>query len=80
MLPKSKLMMLDSLYFKGFNTAIEISNQALLLQNVSFNHCILPVKNSFNFPDQQMVNAGFPKLNALKTNSLKATEPKNGAK
>jgi len=80
MLPQSKILMLDSLHFKGFDNAIAISNQSLLLKNVIFTNCKLPVKNSFNFPDQQPISASFPQLSPLKSVNLKAKDPRDGAK
>ena len=72
-------MVLDSLQFKGFATAIAISNQALLLKNVTFNNCLLPVKNSIYFPDQQLVNAELMKPGPLKKNNSKTRDIKYGA-
>ncbi|TKC10537.1 serine/threonine-protein phosphatase [Pedobacter polaris] len=80
MMQQSKLMKLDSLQFRGFGTAIAVSNQALLLKNVRFINCVLPLKNSYNFPNQQLVNAEVPMLNPLKSVTLKATNSKNGTK
>lgn len=79
MLSQSRLMKLDSLQFKGFTTAIAISNQALLLKNVTFTNCLLPVKNSISFPDQQLVNAELMKLSPLKSTTPKTRDLKNGA-
>ncbi|TCD10824.1 serine/threonine-protein phosphatase [Pedobacter frigidisoli] len=79
MLSQSKLLKLDSMQFTGFGTAIALSNQALLLKNITFTNCILPVKNSYNFPNQQLVNAEIPKLNPLKNITSKELDSKNGA-
>ncbi len=79
MLPQSKLMKLDSLQFKGFATAIAISDQALLLKNVTFSNCLLPVQNSFHFPDRKPVNAVLSKIGTLKGNTIKTADSKNGA-
>lgn len=75
---QSRLMVLDSLEFKGFETAIAISNQALLLKNVTFTNCLLPIKNSIHFPDQQLVNAELMKLDPLKKNNSKTRDLKHG--
>ncbi|WP_316798364.1 PP2C family protein-serine/threonine phosphatase [Pedobacter frigidisoli] len=80
MLSQAKLLGLDSLQFNGFATAVSISNQALLLKNVRFTDCLLHVKNSLNFPDQQMVSAGFPNILLSNSVSPKTTNPNNGAK
>jgi len=80
MLPNAKLLVLDSLQFKGFDNAIAISNQSLLLKNIVFTDCILPVKNDFKFPAQQSINAWFPQVTPLMSVTAKATNLKNGAK
>ncbi|TCD28533.1 serine/threonine-protein phosphatase [Pedobacter psychrodurus] len=79
MLSQSRLMKLDSLQFKGFATAIAISNQALLLKNVTFTNCLLPIKNSIHFPDKQLVNTELMKLTPLKSTTPKTRDLKNGA-
>lgn len=79
MLSSSRLMKLDSLQFKGFSTAIAISNQALLLKNVTFSNCLIPVQNSIHFPNHKLVNAELIKLGPLKSNSAKTADSKNGA-
>ncbi|TCC90072.1 serine/threonine-protein phosphatase [Pedobacter frigiditerrae] len=75
---QSKLISLDSMQFKGFNLAIAASNQALFLKNVRFINCVLPVNNSYVFPNQQLINMLFPSVNQSK-NITKATDSKNGA-
>ncbi|WP_053058184.1 PP2C family serine/threonine-protein phosphatase [Pedobacter sp. BMA] len=80
MLTPAKLLGLDSLQFKGFANAVSISNQALLLKNVRFTSCKLHVNNNLNFPDQQMVSAGFPNIVVSSNTSPKSTDSKNGAK
>ncbi|WP_412467563.1 PP2C family protein-serine/threonine phosphatase [Pedobacter sp. KLB.chiD] len=79
MLPQSKLMKLDSLQFKGFATAITISDQALLLKNVTFTNCLLPIQNSIHFPDRTLVNAALMKVSTPKGNTIKTAHSKNGA-
>ncbi|MGN8059186.1 PP2C family protein-serine/threonine phosphatase [Pedobacter sp. 22163] len=79
MLSQSRLLKLDSLQFKGFATAIAISNQALLLKNVTFTNCLLPLQNSIHFPDRKPVNAALMKIGALKGNTPKTADSKNGA-
>ncbi len=49
---QSKITGLDSLQFKGFQTAISLRNTKLLLKNVSFNNCLLPVQNTYTFSNQ----------------------------
>lgn len=79
MLPQSRLLKLDSLQFKGFATAIAISDQALLLKNVTFINCLIPVQNSIHFPDRKPVNAELMKIGTLKGNTPKTADSKNGA-
>ncbi|WP_293783160.1 protein phosphatase 2C domain-containing protein [uncultured Pedobacter sp.] len=79
MLPQSKLMKLDSLQFKGFATAIAISDQALSLKNVTFTNCLLPIQNSIQFPDRKPVNAALMKVSTLNGNTIKTAHSKNGA-
>ena len=76
---QSRLLKLDSLQFKGFATAIAISDQVLLLKNVTFNNCLLPVQNSIHFPDRKPVNAALMKIDPLKGNTPKTADSKNGA-
>jgi len=80
MLVQSKLLKLDSIQFKGFGTAIALSDQSLLLKNVTFTNCILPISNSITFPDQGPVNAELKKLGPFKNTTLKTTDLKNGTK
>ncbi len=77
---QSKMIKLDSLQFKGFGTAIAISNQTLKLRNVTFINCYFPVQNRYTFLNQKLVNAEFPTVNILKSSKNKPTPPKNGAK
>lgn len=79
MLSQSRLLKLDSLQFKGFTTAIAISDQVLLLKNVTFAGCLIPVQNSIHFPDQKPVNAELMKIGPLKGNTPKTADSKNGA-
>ena len=79
MLSQSRLLKLDSLQFKGFATAIAISDQALLLKNVTFTNCLLPVQNNIHFPDRKPVNAALMKIGPLKSNTSKTADSKNGA-
>ncbi|WP_051691797.1 PP2C family protein-serine/threonine phosphatase [Pedobacter borealis] len=75
----SRLLKLDSLQFKGFATAIAISDQALLLKNVTFTNCLIPVQNNIHFPDGKPVNAELMKISPLKGNTPKTADSKNGA-
>jgi serine/threonine protein phosphatase PrpC len=79
MLPQSRLLKLDSLQFKGFDTAIAISDQALLLKNVTFTNCLISVQNSIHFPDRKPVNVALMKIGPLKGNTPKTADSKNGA-
>ena len=79
MLSPSRLLKLDSLQFKGFATAIAISDQALLLKNVTFSNCLIPVQNNIHFPDGKPANAELMKISPLKGNTPKTADSKNGA-
>jgi len=79
MLSQSRLLKLDSLQFKGFANAIAISDQALLLKNVTFTNCLISVQNSIHFPDRKQVNAELMKIGPLKGNTSKTADSKNGA-
>ncbi len=57
--PQSKLISLDSVQFKGFTTAIFLSNTKLSLKKVSFNNCLLPVQNNYIFQNSVPVSAEF---------------------
>lgn len=76
---QSRLLKLDSLQFKGFATAIAISDQALLLKNVTFTNCLIPVQNNIHFPDRKPVNAALMKIDPLKGSTPKTADSKNGA-
>lgn len=80
MLPPSRLLKLDSLQFKGFATAIAISDQAVLLKNITFTNCLIPIQNNIHFPDGKPVNAELMKISLLKGNTPKTADSKNGAK
>ena len=79
MFAPSKRLTLDSLQFKGFDTAIADANQSIFLKNVNFIDCIIPVKNTFIFPNQELISVELPKINPIKNQALKTTDPKNGA-
>lgn len=80
MISPSRLLKLDSLQFKGFATAIAISDQALLLKNTTFTNCLIPVQNNIHFPGGKSVNAELMKITLLKGNTPKTADSKNGAK
>ncbi|WP_426581309.1 protein phosphatase 2C domain-containing protein [Mucilaginibacter sp. R-33] len=47
-----KYVVLDSVAFDGFGTAIVTHNDALVLKNVQFNNCLTPVQASYMFPNK----------------------------
>ncbi len=54
--PKSKYVVLDSLAFDGFGTAVATHNDALVLKNIQFINCGTPVQTSYMFPDKKYVS------------------------
>ncbi|WP_184545753.1 PP2C family protein-serine/threonine phosphatase [Mucilaginibacter sp. FT3.2] len=54
--PKSKYVVLDSVAFDGFKVGIATHNDALVLKNVHFNNCAVPVQTSYLFPDKKYVS------------------------
>jgi serine/threonine protein phosphatase PrpC len=53
---KSKYIVLDSLAFDGFRVAVATHNDALVLKNIQFINCALPVQTSYIFPDKKYVS------------------------
>ena len=54
---QNKLTGLDSLQFRGFKTAILMRNAYLLLADVTFINCSIPVQRNYLFQNQTPVNA-----------------------
>lgn len=54
--PKSKYVVLDSVAFDGFNVGVATHNDALVLKNVQFNNCVIPVQTAYMFPDKKYVS------------------------
>ena len=51
-----KYVVLDSVAFDGFPTAIITHNDALVLKNVQFNNCLMPVQVSYMFPNKKYIS------------------------
>lgn len=54
--PQCKLVMLDSLTIKNFQTGIIGYNNALLLKKVRFVNCVSPIQNLFNVPGDKFIS------------------------
>ncbi len=80
MMPQSKLLKLDSLQFKGFTTAISVSNTSLWLKNITFINCAIPITKSYTFPNQQLITADLPANTTSKPVTTNVTTQKNGKK
>ncbi len=65
---QAKITSLDSLQFKGFKTAISLSNTKLLLKGVTFIDCKTPILNSYSFGNQTPVTADLKTVASKKTN------------
>ncbi len=65
---QTKITGLDSLQFKGFKTAISLSNTRLLLKGVSFVNCINPVLNNYSFSNQPSVTVDIKTVASKKAN------------
>lgn len=69
-LPNCKYVLLDSLIFQNFQTAIlSRSSTALHLKNVRFQHCAVPLQYQWSFPNDSLVN-GQINGGLFKTDSL----------
>lgn len=58
----TKVTLLDSLQFNGFNTAIYLNNTSLWLKNVRFVNCPTPVINMYRFIGKSNITANVPAL------------------
>jgi serine/threonine protein phosphatase PrpC len=56
----NKVVVLDNLKFKDFNTAIDLGNTSLSLKNTQFINCKLHVQRKYDLPDSKAVTADFP--------------------
>lgn len=54
--PPSGYLVLDGLRFEDFDVAVSAQNQALVLKNVTFRHCRVPVQRALLFPENRPVN------------------------
>lgn len=65
-----KFIVLDSVAFEGFNTAITTHNDALVLKHVIFNSCVTPVQTLYSFPANKQVSGrlfgGMFKIDSLR--------------
>ncbi|MDB5239782.1 MAG: serine/threonine-protein phosphatase [Spirosoma sp.] len=55
--PSSGHLVLDGLCFDGFDVAVSAQNQGVVLKNVTFRRCRVPVQRAILFPDSRPVNA-----------------------
>nr|WP_067057112.1 protein phosphatase 2C domain-containing protein [Mucilaginibacter sp. L294] len=72
----NKVVVLENLKFKDFNTGIDLGNSSLFLKNTQFINCKLHVQRKYDLPDSKPVNADFP---ATKVNPQTA-KPQTPAK
>ena len=72
---KGKHVILDSLIFQGFETAIFTRSNSLTLRNIKFVDCKHPLVQSFMFKDKKYINGKLP-ADSFSTDSL----PKHPAK
>jgi serine/threonine protein phosphatase PrpC len=56
----SKIVVLENLKFKDFNTGIDLVNTYLALKNTQFINCKLHVQRKYDLPDSKPVTADFP--------------------
>jgi serine/threonine protein phosphatase PrpC len=55
-----KYIVIDSLTLSNFDTAVYAQNNALVLKNVRFNNCRIPVQNIFMLAANQYINGRIP--------------------
>lgn len=67
--PKAKVIILDHISFEGFDTGITSYNNSLIIKQVRFNNCKIPVQVSLLPPANQAVTGWLPS-NIFKTDSL----------
>ena len=63
--PSSGHLVLDGLCFDGFEVAVSAQNQGVVLKNVTFRRCRVPVQRAILFPDSQPVNARLTGISRL---------------
>ena len=56
----NKVVVLENLKFKDFNTGINLGNNTLSLKNTQFINCRLPVQRKYDLPADKSVTADFP--------------------
>ncbi|MES2276145.1 MAG: protein phosphatase 2C domain-containing protein [Bacteroidota bacterium] len=59
-----KLVLLDSLTIKNFQTGVIAYNNALLLKNVRFVNCAMPLQNLFAIPNNKYISGAIPTFKA----------------
>jgi serine/threonine protein phosphatase PrpC len=59
-----KVVFLDSLTIKNFQTGFIAYNNALLLKNVRFVNCAVPLQNLFTIPNNKYISGGIPTFKA----------------
>jgi serine/threonine protein phosphatase PrpC len=68
---KCKYILLDSLGFENFTTAIFVQNKALHLKNVRFKNCPVPVLYAMQLRDDQHITGNISDSSLLKIDSVK---------
>ena len=66
---KCRHIVLDSLSFSGFTTAVDVTGNVLSLKNVRFNNCKSAISQSFTLADKKYFSGQLPAL-SLKADSL----------
>lgn len=77
--PGAKVTLLDSLQFNGFATAIHLNNTALLLKNIRFINCPVPIRNFYRFTDKSNINATVPVMMPIDFATI-SRKPSNGTR
>jgi serine/threonine protein phosphatase PrpC len=62
-----KVVLLDSLTIKNFQTGVIAYHNALLLKNVRFVNCAVPLQNLFAIPNNKYISGGIPIFKADST-------------
>jgi len=75
-----KFTVLDRLHFKNFRMAVTLYNTPLLLKNVRFTDCRLPVQNNYVFKGNLPVTSFLPFQKNLNDTAAKTTIKINGAR
>ncbi|HEX5151352.1 MAG TPA: protein phosphatase 2C domain-containing protein [Parafilimonas sp.] len=69
--PECKYVLLDSITFENFNTAIVVRNAAIHLKNVRFKNCTIPVAYAMKLPGDSSLSGVISNSTLLKIDSAK---------